>query len=202
MYFLPMLQRLARDKSPIEEDTSLYAGAIVVETQAPMNNMEELARKTLAEINPNLAVVKFQTFDQQIADSFNDDRMVARLTTLFGGLALVLATIGLYGVTAYTVARRTSEIGIRMALGAQPGSVVAMVMRDAMSQTAIGLAIGVPVALLCVRFVESQLYEIKGVNAAVMVTAILSLGMASSLAGMIPARKAASTDPAQTLRTE
>lgn len=202
MYFLPMLQRLARDKSPIEEDTSLYAGAIVVETQAPMNNMEELARKTLAEINPNLAVVKFQTFDQQIADSFNDDRMVARLTALFGGLALVLATIGLYGVTAYTVARRTSEIGIRMALGAQPGSVVAMVMRDAMSQTAIGLAIGVPVALLCVRFVESQLYEIKGVNAAVMVTAILSLGMASSLAGMIPARKAASTDPAQTLRTE
>ena len=167
-----------------------------------MNNMEELARKTLAEINPNLAVVKFQTFDQQIADSFNDDRMVARLTALFGGLALVLATIGLYGVTAYTVARRTSEIGIRMALGAQPGSVVAMVMRDAMSQTAIGLAIGVPVALLCVRFVESQLYEIKGVNAAVMVMAILSLGMASSLAGMIPARKAASTDPAQTLRTE
>ena len=202
MYFLPTLQRLARDKSPIEEDTSLYSGAMVVETQAPMNNMEELARKTLADINPNLAMVKFQTFDQQIADSFNDDRMVARLTALFGGLALVLATIGLYGVTAYTVARRTSEIGIRMALGAQPSSVLAMVMRDAMSQTAIGLAIGVPVALLCVRFVESQLYEIKRVNAAVMVMAILSLGMASSLAGMIPARKAASTDPAQTLRTE
>ena len=202
MYFLPMLQRLARDKTPIEQDTSLYAGAIVVETQAPMNNMEELARHALAEINPNLAVVKFQTFDQQIADSFNDDRMVARLTTLFGGLALMLATIGLYGVTAYTVARRTSEIGIRMALGARPGSVIAMVMRDAMSQTAIGLAIGVLVALLCVKFVESQLYEIKGVNAAVMVMAILSLGIASSLAGMIPARKAASTDPAHTLRME
>jgi len=146
--------------------------------------------------------VKFQTFDQQIADSFNDDRMVARLTTLFGGLALMLATIGLYGVTAYTVARRTSEIGIRMALGARPGSVIAIVMRDAMSQTAIGLAIGVLVALLCVKFVESQLYEIKGVNAAVMVMAILSLGIASSLAGMIPARKAASTDPAHTLRME
>jgi FtsX-like permease family protein/MacB-like protein len=202
MYFLPMLQRLARDKSPIEQDTSLYAGAIVVETQAPMNNMEKLSRSTLTEINPNLALVKFQTFDEQIADSFNDDRMVARLTALFGGLALVLATIGLYGVTAYTVARRTSEIGIRMALGARPGSVIAMVMRDAMSQTAIGLAIGVPVALLCVKFVESQLYEIKGVNAAVMVMAILSLAVASSLAGMIPARKAAATDPMQALRIE
>jgi macrolide transport system ATP-binding/permease protein len=202
MYFLPMLQRLKRDPRPIEEDTSLYAGALVVETQAPMNNMEELARKTLAEINPNLAVVKFQTFDQQIADSFNDDRTVARLTALFGGLALVLAAIGLYGVTAYTVAQRMSEIGIRMALGARPRGVIVMVMRDAMSQTAIGLAIGVPVALLCVQFVESQLYEIKGVNAAVMVMAILALGVASSLAGMIPARKAAATDPAQTLRTE
>ena len=166
MYFLPMLQRLARDK---QADRGRYFAVCWRDrggNQAPVNNMEELARKTLAEINPNLAVVKFQTFDQQIADSFNDDRMVARLTALFGGLALVLATIGLYGVTAYTVARRTSEIGIRMALGAQPGSVITMVMRDAMSQTAIGLAIGVPVALLCVKFVESQLYEIKSVNAA------------------------------------
>ena len=87
--------------------------------------------------------------------------MIARLTMLFGALALLLATIGLYGVTAYTVARRTREIGIRMALGADRGGVIAMVMRGALIQTALGLAIGIPMALLCVRFVKSQLYEIN-----------------------------------------
>jgi ABC-type antimicrobial peptide transport system permease subunit len=202
MYFVPMLQRPASSKEPIEEDTSLYAGAIVLQTQAPMNNMEELARKTLAEINPNLAVVRFQTFDQQIAERFNGERMIARLTALFGGLALLLATIGLYGVTAYTVARRTSEIGIRMALGAQRTGVIAMVMRGAMSQTVVGLAIGVPVALLCVRFVESQLYEIKGVDLGVLAVSVFALVVATSLAGLIPARRAASTDPARTLSAE
>jgi macrolide transport system ATP-binding/permease protein len=202
MFFIPMLQRPASSKDPIEDDASLYAGAIVLETQAPMNNMEELARKTLAEINSNLAVVKFQTFDQQIADRFNEERMVARLTELFGGLALLLATIGLYGVTAYNVARRTSEIGIRMALGAQRSGVIAMVMRSAMSQTVIGLAIGVPAALLCVRLIESQLYEIKGVNLSVLAISALTLVVATSLAGLIPARRAASTDPARTLSTE
>jgi predicted permease len=202
MFFLPMMQRPASDKSPIETDTSLYAGAIVLETQWPVNNMEELARKTLAEINPNLAVVKFQTFDQQIAGRFNDDRMVARLTVLFGAVALLLATVGLYGLTAYTVARRTSEIGIRMALGAQRGGVIGMVMRGALSQTALGLAIGVPAALLCVRFVESQLFEVKGIDAVVLIPSVLALAAASSLAGLIPAWRAASTDPSQTLRAE
>src|SRR5580704_4564722 len=202
MYFLPMLQRPASSKDPIEDDTSLYAGAIVLETQAPMNNVEELARKTLSEINPNLAVVKFQTFDEQIADRFNDERMVARLTALFSGLALLLATIGLYGVTAYTVARRTSEIGIRMALGAPRSGVIAMVMRGALSQTVLGLLMGIPAALLCVRFVEAQLYEVKGIDASVLLTSALALAAASSLAGLLPARRAASTVPAQTLRTE
>jgi macrolide transport system ATP-binding/permease protein len=202
MYFIPMLQRPRSAKEPIDQDTSLYAGALVVETQAPMNNMEELARKTLTEINPNLAVVKFQTFDQQIADRFNEERMVARLTALFGGLALLLATIGLYGVTAYNVARRTSEIGIRMALGAQRSGVIAMVMRGAMSQTVIGLAIGVPASLLCVRLIESQLYEVKGIDLGVLVTSVLTLVVATSLAGLIPARRAASTDPARTLSAE
>jgi predicted permease len=202
MFFFPLLQRPANDrKDPIETDTSLYAGAVVVQTLAPVNNMEQLARQTLAEINPNLAVVKFQTFDQQIADRFNDDRLVARLTGLFGGLALLLATIGLYGLTAYTVARRTSEIGIRMALGANPVGVTAMVLRGALIQTLLGLAIGIPTALLSVRFVESQLYEVKGVNLTVLLVSVLTLTAASSVAGLIPARRAASTDPAQSLRT-
>jgi macrolide transport system ATP-binding/permease protein len=202
MYFLPMMQRAASVKHPIEEDNSLYAGAISVETQWPMNNMEQEARKTLGEINPNLAVVKFQSFDRQIADRFNDDRMLARLTALFANLALLLAAIGLYGVTAYNVVRRTTEIGIRMALGAQRSTVTAMILRGALAQTAIGLAIGLPVAFLSVRLVQSQLYEVKQIDAAILLTATVALAAASFLAGLVPARRAAGTDPARTLRAD
>jgi macrolide transport system ATP-binding/permease protein len=202
MYFLPMMQRPASDKDPIDKDTSLYAGAIVLETARPMTDMESLARRTLAGINPNLTVVKFQTFDQQVADRFNDDRMIARLTVMFGALALLLAAVGLYGVTAYAVALRTSEIGIRMALGAERGGVVAMVMRGAMMQTLLGLAIGIPVALVCVRFVKAQLYEITSADANVMAFAILTLAAAACVAGLIPARRAASIDPMRALRVE
>src|SRR5215469_8193993 len=202
MVFIPIPQRPPSDKGPIENDLELYAGAIVLETDRPMNDLEMLARKTLAGINPNLTVVKFQRFDQQIADRFSEDRMLARLTTLFGGLALLLAMIGLYGVTAYTVVRRTSEIGIRMALGADRAGVIAMILRGAMVQALLGLAIGVPVALLCVRFVKAQLYEITNVNAGVLAGAVVTLAVAACVAGLIPARRAASIDPVEALRTE
>ena len=180
----------------------MYAGAVVVATDRPMNDMETLARRVLSGINPNLAVVKFQTFEEQIGDRFSEERMISRLTTLFGGLALLLATIGLYGVTAYTVAGRTSEIGIRMALGAERRSVVALIMRGASLQILLGLAIGVPVALLCVRFVKAQLYEVTKADATVMAGAILTLAVAACVAGLIPARRAASIDPARALRME
>jgi macrolide transport system ATP-binding/permease protein len=202
MYFLPLMQRAPSDKDPIEKDQSLYAGAIIIETMQPVSNMESLARQTLSSINPNLTVVKFQTFDQQVADRFNEDRMTARLTMLFGVLALLLATVGLYGVTAYTVARRTSEIGIRMALGAERSTVIAMVMRGAMMQAALGLVIGIPVALSGARLIESQLFGVNGVNTAVLAASALTLAAAACFAGLIPARRAASTDPAQSLRTE
>lgn len=202
MYFTPMLQRPKRYKGPVDDDISLYAGAIVIQTAHPMPDMESIARETLASINPNLAIVKFQTFDQQIADRFTEERLIARLTTLFGGLALLLATIGLYGVTAYTVAGQTSEIGIRMALGAERIRVVGMVLRGAMIQTALGLAIGIPTAYLCVRYVEAQLYETKGVSPAILAFAVATLVAAAMVAGFIPARRAASIDPAKALRTE
>jgi macrolide transport system ATP-binding/permease protein len=202
MFFVPLAQRPSSDKGPIENDVIMYAGAIVIETSRPINNLEALTRQTLASINPNLTVVKFQTFDQQISDQFAHERMLAQLTVLFGALALLLATIGLYGVTAYTVARRTSEIGIRMALGAKRLRVIGMVMRGAMIQAALGLLIGIPTILLCARFVESQLYEIKGVDIGVLLVSILTLVLAASVAGLIPARRAASIDPVKALRTE
>jgi macrolide transport system ATP-binding/permease protein len=202
MYFVPLMQRPLSAKSPAEKDEGLFAGAFVLQTERPIENIESLTRQTLASINPNLSVVKFQTFDAQIADQFTDDRTIARLTMLFGGLALLLASVGLYGVTSYTVARRTSEIGIRMALGAERSSVVAMILRSAMLQAGIGLALGIPIALFCVRYVKSQLYNITNVDASVMTIAVMTLAVAAGLAGLIPARRAASTDPAQALRTE
>jgi macrolide transport system ATP-binding/permease protein len=202
MYFLPMTQRAPSTKQPIEQDLGLYAGAIVIQTDRPMTDMEALARRTLAAINPNLSIVKFQTFTEQIADRFTEERLIARLTMLFGALALLLATIGLYGVTSYGVARRTSEIGIRMALGAERSSLIAMILRGAILQAAVGLAIGVPIAWLCVRFIKSQLYEITTASAGIMLFAIGTLAIAASIAGLIPARRAASIDPVQALRTE
>ena len=146
--------------------------------------------------------MKFQTFQQQIDDRFIDERLIARLTSLFGLLALLLAAIGLYGVTAYTVVRRTPEIGIRMALGAARSRVIATVMRGAMLQTLVGLAIGVPVAIFSVRFVKSQLFETTSVNFPVMAIAIGVLVIAAAIAGIIPARRAASIDPVRALRVD
>jgi len=192
MYFGPLTQ-------PSEAG---YAGAIVVETSHPMSDMESTARRTLMEINSNLAIQKFETFDAQIASRFTHERMLSTLMKLFGGLALLLATVGLYGVTSYTVARRTSEIGIRMALGADRTGVVAMILRSALLQTLFGLVIGIPVAFYGVTLVKSQLYELTTVSSDALLMAVAMLLAAACVAGVIPARGAASVDPVRALRSE
>ncbi|WP_109485076.1 ABC transporter permease [Occallatibacter savannae] len=205
MYFLPLTQRAGAGIDPkdtIDKDLSMFAGALIIQTSHPVPGMEKLVSDTLAGINPNLSIVKFQTFQQQIDDRFTEERLIARLTSLFGLLALLLAAIGLYGVTSYTVVRRTPEIGIRMALGAARSRVIAIVMRGAMLQTIFGLALGVPVAVFCVRYVKSQLFEITNVNIPVMSIAIGVLIIAAALAGIIPARRAASIDPVKALRID
>jgi len=205
MYFLPLTQRAgsANDPNdPLEKDQSMYAGALVIQTARPIAGFEKIVGGTLASINPNLTIVKFQTFQQQIEDRFVEERLIARLTSLFGLLALLLAAIGLYGVTAYTVVRRTPEIGIRMALGAARSQVIGMVMRGAMLQAVAGLAIGIPVAIFCVRYVKSQLYEITSVNVPVLTIAVGVLVLTAAIAGLIPARRAASIDPVRALRIE
>jgi predicted permease len=200
MYFRPLLQ-VAHTK-PETDIRSLYAGAIMLQTKGSVDGLESQARRTLASIDPNLTLTRYETFAGQIRGQFNQERLIARLTLMFSVLALLLASIGLYGVTAYTVARRTPEIGIRMAMGAGRGSVVAMVLREAMLQAGVGLAIGLPIALLCVRFVQSQLYSVAGHDAGVLSIAIAILGGSAFAAGIIPARRAASTDPVKALRTE
>jgi predicted permease len=205
MYFLPLTQRAGSANDPhnsLDKDLSLYAGALVIQTSRPVPGFEKMVGDTLASINPNLTIVKFQTFQQQIDDRFIEERLIARLTSLFGLLALLLAAIGLYGVTAYTVVRRTPEIGIRMALGAARSRVIAMVMRGAMLQAVVGLAIGIPVAIFCVRYVKSQLYEITSMNVPVLIVSVAVLVLAAAIAGIIPARRAASIDPVRALRIE
>ena len=200
MYFRPLLQ-VAHTK-PEDDTRSLYAGAIMLQTKGSVDGLESQIRRTLANINPNLTVTNYNTFSGQIYGQFNQERLIARLTLLFGLLALILAAVGLYGVTAYSVARRTPEIGVRMALGANRGSVVAMVLREAMLQAGIGLAIGIPVAWMCTRFVQSQLYNVGGHDIAVLAGAVAVLTFAAFAAGLIPAQRAASTDPVKALRTE
>ena len=200
MYFRPLLQ-VAHTK-PEDDIRSLYAGAIMLETKGSVDGLESQIRRTLANINPNLTLTNYNTFAGQIHGQFNQERLIARLTLMFGLLALVLAAVGLYGVTAYSVARRTPEIGVRMALGANRGSVIAMVLGEAMVQAGIGLAIGIPVAWMCARFVQSQLYNVGGHDAAVLAGAIVVLAFAACTAGLIPARRAATTDPVKALRTE
>ncbi|HEX8710849.1 MAG TPA: ABC transporter permease [Terracidiphilus sp.] len=202
MFFTPLLQRAPSDKSPVDHDESLYSQAIVLKTSRPIPQMEDVVRNTLANINPNLSVVRFQTFSRQISDQFGNQRMLARLTMLFALLALALATLGLYGVTSYSVARRTPEIGVRMALGADRTGVTWMVMRSAGLQVILGLVIGIPIALACMKFAASLFYEIKSIDVWVWAGSLATLIVAASLAGAIPARRAASIDPAQALRAE
>jgi predicted permease len=204
MFFAPMLQP-AHMNPASGPDASLYAGQFVLQMKAMPPGFEEQVRKTLASIDPNLSVDRYQTFNEQIELDLSGQRMIARLTLLFGALALVLAAVGLYGVTTYTVERQTQEIGIRMALGSSRGSIVARVLRGAMLQTACGLAIGIPVALICVRSIKSiqaQLYQVVVWDPSVIVAAVCTLALAACVAGIVPARRAASVDPVEALRAE
>src|SRR6202007_334985 len=130
------------------ESRSLYPYSITVQYAGDAASLESMARRTFANINPDMTMVSFKSLDYQVADNFNGERLISRLTGLFGVLALALASVGLYGITAYSIARRTNEIGVRMALGANRGNVVTMVMRRALVLVAIGLAMGIPIALI------------------------------------------------------
>jgi predicted permease len=184
------------------EDRSRYLNAIEIQTRGEISGLETQIRRVLSQINPDLAVVDFQSFASQVKANFTQQAMIAKLTSFFGVLALILASIGLYGVTSYTVERRTSEIGIRMALGADRMNMLGMVLRGAFAQVGIGLAIGIPVTVLGGRLMASQLYGVKAHDPAVLVITTMVLAAAAFIAAVIPARRAANTEPMLALRTE
>jgi predicted permease len=205
LFFRPLSQQFHGYKesdADAAEKNSMYLNFIILDfAQAPAD-VETLTRRTLASIDPNLSVRRFSPYDAEVAGNFNQDRLLARLTSGFGLLALILASVGLYGVMSYFVVRRTSEIGIRMALGAARSGVVAMMLRGALWQILIGLAIGIPAALIATHFMASLLYGVKPYDPLAFFGAIMMMTLCAAAAGFIPARRAASIDPMKALRAD
>lgn len=205
LFFRPLSQPFNGYKEPdwdAAEKSSMFVNFIILDFNQPPSDVEALTRRTLAAIDPNLTVLHFDPYEAEIVGNFNQDRLLARLTSLFGILALILASVGLYGVMSYFVVRRTGEIGIRMALGAARSGVVAMVLRDALWQILIGLACGVPAALFTGHLMTGLLFRVSGYDPLAFLGAILLLAICAAVAGFIPARRAASIDPMQALRTD
>jgi predicted permease len=173
-----------------------------VRTQGDPVNLFGILRQTVREVDANVPVFEMRTLEQQVDRSLVTERMLATLSTVFGLLATILAAVGLYGVMAYMVARRTREIGIRMALGAARGAVVWLVMREVLLLAGLGIAIGVPGAWLLSRFVETQLFGVKPADPVAMTLAALGIASVAILSGYLPARRATGIDPMRALRWE
>ena len=172
-----------------------------VRTERPVAEFIPAVRAAIGEVNRSISL-EFRNFETQVDDSLLQQRLVALLSAFFGGLALLLAMIGLYGVTAYEVARRQAEIGIRMALGAQPGSVVWLVLREVAAMLAIGTVLGLCASLAAGRLVASLLYGVKPHDWAPLAIAAVVLGIAAGIAAYLPAHRAARLDPMAALREE
>jgi predicted permease len=205
VYLRPLTQQFAGYTEPdmiAGEVQSMDMEAMIVDFVAPPSNVDALMRNTLAAIDPNLSVTDLRSFSKQVAGNFDQERLIARLSALFGILALTLACVGLYGVMSYFVARRTSEIGIRMALGATRSSVVMMVLRREILQILLGLALGIPAALYAGYLMKSLLYGVVGNDPMALIVAPLMLIFCAAVAAIVPARRAASIDPMQALRAQ
>jgi predicted permease len=202
--FLPEIQSTAfvSPATNLFEVRSHFLTDTIIRMRAGTKLTEQQVRRALSETDPNLPLVSMHRLAEQVAGNFNQQRLIARLTSLFGILALVLASVGLYGVTAYGVGSRTNEIGLRMALGADRGNVLALILRGALALTAVGLLLGIPLSLASSRLLGTQLYGINRYDPAILGAAILVLSSAALAAALIPALRASSISPLQALRAE
>jgi ABC-type antimicrobial peptide transport system permease subunit len=184
------------------EGLSHVIRGIMLVTDLPLGALEPLLARTLAEADPNLTITSVRTMQQQVDLSFDRERAVASLAELFGIVALVLAGVGAYGVTAYMVAQQTNEIGIRMALGADRAKVIQLVLRRTFQRVAVGLVVGVPLAIGAARFMAAQLYGVSFWDPIALTVAAGSLAGCAFFAAIIPAGRAATISPMSALRTE
>jgi predicted permease len=204
LFFVPLAQRVSYDHplmQSIDDSTHFIEGA-VFKLHGSMEGLESQVRRVLSDVDPNLTLLGVQTLEDQVDSNFDQQRAVAKMTGLLGILALVLAAVGLYGVAAYTVERKTNEIGVRMALGASRMNVVRLVLRGVFLQILIGLAIGIPASIACSRLISAQLYQVKGWDPLVLCGSVLALSLCAFLASIIPAQRAASINPVEALRAD
>ena len=204
MFFVPLAQNVDYKDDLMKriELQSHFIGGIMLVSNVPPGVLEPQLTQTLAELDPNLTITSIRTMQQQVELSFDQERAVASLAGLFGIVALVLAAIGLYGVTAYSVAQRTNEIGIRMALGADRARVIQLVLSGAYRRVLIGLILGLPLAIGAGRLISAELYGVSSWDPAALTVAAGALAICSFFAAIIPANRAASISPMNALRTE
>ena len=204
MYFAPITQALhfPDERDNANERLTHFAGNLILHYRGDSSSVAASFRQALKGVNSNIAIDSMRTYKDQLSENFIQEELVVRLTSLFGLLALVLASIGLYSVTAYAVARRTSEIGIRMALGASRSGVLSMIVRGALTQAAIGLAVGLPLIFAAGRLLQHTLYQTSSFQPLVLLAVIGLLLASAFVAAAIPARRAATIDPMQALRAE
>ncbi len=181
---------------------SLFLHDIVILTRPGATLSEAHVRQAMASVDPSLPIISIRTLKEKVATQLTQQQLIARLTSLFGILSLVLASIGLYGITAYNVGRRTGEIGVRMALGASRGQVVRLVLRGAFLLIAFGLILGIPLSLAASRVLSSQLYGLNPYDALPIAIAAATLGLFGLIATLVPAQRASSISPAEALRSE
>ena len=204
MFYVPLAQNVAYPDELMKkiELRSHFIGGIMLVTSLSPGALEALLTRMLAELDPNLTINSIRTLQQQIDLSFDQERAVASLAGLFGVVALVLAAVGLYGVTAYTVAQRTNEIGIRMALGADRPKVIRLVLGGAFKRVLVGLLLGLPLAVGAGRLISAQLYGVSSWDPLALTVAAGALAICSFFAAIIPANRAASISPMNALRIE
>jgi predicted permease len=183
-------------------DEAAYSVNIQVRTNGDPNSFAQPVRQTIVDINDKIPIFGVTTLADQVHDTLKQDRLIAQLVSFFGALALLLACIGLYGVMAHGVARRTNEIGIRMALGARGGNIAWMILRETLILVVFGLLIGVPTALFAARFISAQLFGLQPADPATLIGAGVVLTLVALLAGYVPARRASRVNPLTALRYE
>ena len=191
--FLPLAQ---------VEGPASYAAYLEIRATTDPTSIAASVRPAIHEVDKNLPVTSITTLSEQVNESLNKEHLIARLSSFFGILALVLACVGLYGVLAYGVARRTNEIGIRMALGADQMRVLWMVLRESLALVGVGVAVGLLMAIAATRFISTQLYGVKPTDPATITAVTIVLAAVAVLAGYIPARRATKVDPMVALRYE